>query len=192
MRCFIAADINDQLREQIEKIQNEFKRRLKNQGGIKWVKPAIIHLTLKFLGETDENRLDEFFEALEIVCNGYKGFELEFTKLGSFGRPPKVIWLGLEKPADELQKLAADIENSFENLGFEKEDRNFSPHLTLARIKDGKPDRDLYKIIESFGRIDLPKVLVNSVGFYKSQLTSDGPVYTLLKEIKFKNMQGGL
>ncbi|OHB57335.1 MAG: 2'-5' RNA ligase [Planctomycetes bacterium GWF2_42_9] len=185
MRTFIAADINDQLRGRIEKLQSEIKRRLKNASGIKWVKPQLIHLTLKFLGEVDEQRIDEMYEALELVCQDYKAVELEFSKVGSFGRPPKVLWLGIEKPVDELQKLAADLEDAFEELGFEKEQREFSPHLTLARIPE-KADRALPQIIESIGKIDAPKIIVDSVCFYKSQLTSDGPIYTLLNKIKLK------
>lgn len=186
MRAFIAADINEELRKRIEKLQSEFKRRLKNPGPIKWVQPQLIHLTLKFLGEADEARLDEFYQAIEMVCQGRKNIELEFNKVGCFGRPPKVLWLGLEKPLPELENIAKDLEDAFEVLGFEKEQRDFSPHLTLARIKEGKPDRELPKIVESFGKIESPKVLVDSVCFYKSQLTSDGPVYTLLKKINFK------
>jgi 2'-5' RNA ligase len=185
MRCFIAADISDELRGRIEKLQSEFKRRLKNQAGIKWVKPELIHLTLKFLGDADEDRLQEFYDMLEIVCGSVKSFELEFTKVGSFGRPPKVLWLGIEKQVPELQKLAGDLEDAFEQLGFEKEQREFSPHLTLARI-DGRADRTLPEIIQNLGKIDSPKITVDAVCFYKSQLTSDGPIYTLLKKINFK------
>jgi 2'-5' RNA ligase len=185
MRTFIAADINDQLRGRIEKLQSEIKRRLKIQTGIKWVKPQLIHLTLKFLGDVDEQRIDEMYESLELVCQDYKAFDLEFTKVGSFGRPPKVLWLGIEKPVSELQKLASDLEDAFEELGFEKEQREFSPHLTLARIPE-KADRTLPQIIESIGKIDAPKITIDSVNFYKSQLTSDGPIYTLLKKIKLK------
>ncbi|MEN6386290.1 MAG: RNA 2',3'-cyclic phosphodiesterase [Phycisphaerales bacterium] len=185
MRCFIAADISDELRERIEKIQSELKRRLKNPIGIKWVKPELIHLTLKFLGEVDEDRLQEFYDALEIVFSNVNSFELEFTKVGSFGRPPRVLWLGIENQVQQLQKLAGDLEDAFEQLGFEKEQREFSPHLTLARIE--RADRMLPQIIENFGKIDSPKITIDSVCFYKSQLTSDGPIYTLLHKIKFKN-----
>ncbi len=185
MRTFIAANISNELRGSIEKLQSELKRRVKDVRSIKWVKPQLIHLTLKFLGEVDESRTEEICQAVEIVCQGVKSFELEFTKLGSFGRPPKVIWLGIEKQIVELQKLAGDLENAFEELGFDKEGRDFSPHLTLARVNEGRGDKSLVQSIESFGKIDAPKVKINSVCFFKSQLTSDDPIYTLLKKIDF-------
>lgn len=185
MRVFIAADISDELRERIGKIQSEFKRRLKNQNGIKWVRPQLIHLTLKFLGEVDEGRTDEICQTLEMVCEDTEAFELEFAKLGCFGRPPKVIWLGLEQQVVRLQKLAGDLENAFEMLGFEKEGRDFSPHLTLARVNYAGSGKELARTIESFGKVDAPKVKVDAVCVYKSQLTSDGPIYTLLHKTEF-------
>lgn len=185
MRLFVAVDINDALRSRIEKLQGELKRRLKNSAGIKWVSPELIHLTLKFLGDVEDENAELITDSLEQVCIGFKNFELEFSTVGSFGRPPKVIWLGMEKQNSELQKLVGDIENAFEELGFEKEQREFSPHLTLARIKEGFNDRTLPQIIESFGKIETPALTIDGVCIYKSQLTSDGPVYTLLRKIKF-------
>ena len=184
MRCFVAIDIDDRLRGQIDKLQREFKKRLKNQVGIKWVRPELIHLTLKFLGDVEETRAEEIDQTLESVCMGHKSFELEFSTVGSFGRPPKVLWLGIEKAISELEKLIQDIEQAFEELGFEKEQRPFSPHLTIARVKERRPDRQLLEIIDGFGKIDANAIKVDSVCFYKSQLTSDGPVYTLLKRIE--------
>ncbi|HBG27100.1 MAG: 2'-5' RNA ligase [Planctomycetes bacterium GWF2_41_51] len=186
MRCFIAADISSELRGRIEKLQSELKRKLKNPAGIKWVNPELIHLTLKFLGDVQDDMAEEICQTLEIVCDGIKSFELEFSRVGCFGRPPKVLWLGVEKPSEELQKLAADLEDAFAELGFEKEQRDFSPHLTLARVKEGFKDRTLPQTIADFGKVDAPKIKIDGVCFYKSQLTSDGPVYTLLKKINFK------
>jgi 2'-5' RNA ligase len=186
MRCFVAIDIDDRLCGRIGKLQREFKKRLKNQAGIKWVEPELIHLTLKFLGDVEDTRAEEINQTLELVCAEHKGFELEFSTIGSFGRPPKVLWLGIEKAISELEKLVQDIEQAFEDLGFEKEQRPFSPHLTLARVKETRPDRQLPEVIDGFGKIDANAIKVDSVCFYKSQLTSAGPVYTLLKKINLR------
>ena len=185
MRCFIATDINDGLRKEIEKLQSEFKRRIKNQTGIKWVKPELIHLTLKFLGDVEDDRTEELCLEIEQVCSAQKSFKLEFSTVGSFGRPPKVLWLGMEKQPAQLDKLVQDIEQNFEELGFEKEQRPFSAHLTLARIKDDRPNRQLAEFIDNFGKVNAGSITVDSVCFYKSQLTSAGPVYTLLRKINF-------
>jgi 2'-5' RNA ligase len=185
MRCFVAIDINDELRGQIEKLQSVFKKRLKNQTGIKWVKSELIHLTLKFLGEVEDDKTEQIVEAMKLVCGGFKKFEIVFSTVGSFGRPPKVLWLGTEKQNSELEKLVQDIEQAFEELGFAKEQRPFSAHLTLARIKDGRPDGQLPQVLSSFGKVNAAAVKADAVCFYKSQLTPDGPVYTLLDKINF-------
>jgi len=185
MRLFIAIDINDDVCKSVAKLQQELKSRLKNQKGIKWVSPDVMHLTLKFLGEADENKIDEINSALEITCSDKKPFEFELSLIGTFGRPASVLWLGSEKQSEEIVALAADLENAFEELGFEKETRPFSAHLTLARIKDNI-DRDLQKVLKDYPKVSIPRVSADSVCLYKSQLTPTGPVYTLLKRIELK------
>jgi RNA 2',3'-cyclic 3'-phosphodiesterase len=185
MRCFIATDINDQLRKEIDRLQREFKKRIKIQTGIKWVKPELIHLTLKFLGDVEDQRADEITDAIQLACAAQKDFQLEFSTVGTFGRPAKVLWLGIEKQSTELEKLVQDLEENFEQLGFPKEQRPFSAHLTLARIKDERPNRQLTEVIENFGKVNAGSIKVDSVCFYKSQLTSEGPEYTLLRKINF-------
>ncbi len=185
MRCFVAIDINNELCAKIGEIQSRLKKQVKNQDGIKWVKPDLIHLTLKFLGEVEEEKAEMINFAIEQVCAKNKSFELEFSTLGTFGRPVSVLWLGIEKQTAALDKLVQDIEQAFEELGFAKEQRPFSAHLTLARVKDGRLSRQLTEIIDSFGKINAGIVKPDSICFYKSQLTSAGPVYTLLRKINF-------
>jgi 2'-5' RNA ligase len=185
MRLFIAIDINDDVCKAVAKLQQELKRRLQNQKGIKWVSPDVMHLTLKFLGEADENRIDEINSALEIACGDKKSFEFELSLIGTFGRPASVLWLGSAKQSEEIVALAADLENAFEAIGFEKEKRPFSTHLTLARIKDNI-DRDLQKILKDYTKVSIPRVSVDSVCLYKSQLTSTGSVYTLLRKVELE------
>jgi len=222
MRLFIAIDINDDVRAAVAKLQQELKGRMKNQNGLKWVNPELMHLTLKFLGEADENRIDEINDAVEIACADKKTFEFSFSVVGTFGRPVKVLWLGSEPPhllaqssgkenlnrsgytgkldipkADvnrcggeklsaELAGLAGDIEQALEVIGFERESRPFSAHLTLARVRDSGVDRNLRQLLKNYTEVKIPQVSVDSVCLYKSQLTSDGPVYTLLRKIELK------
>ncbi|MGB8226490.1 MAG: RNA 2',3'-cyclic phosphodiesterase [Sedimentisphaerales bacterium] len=183
MRLFIAIDIKDNVCKAVAKLQQELKNRLKNQKGLKWVSPDVMHLTLKFLGEADENKIDEINSALEIACGDKKSFDFELSLIGTFGRPASVLWLGSEKQSEEIVALAADLENAFEAVGFEKEKRPFSTHLTLARIKDNT-DSQLQKILKDYPKINIPKVSADAVCLYKSQLTPDGPVYTLLRKIE--------
>jgi len=186
MRLFIAIDINDDVRAAVAKLQQELKGRMKNQNGLKWVNPELMHLTLKFLGEADENRIDEIGDAVEIACADKKTFEFSFSVVGTFGRPVKVLWLGSEKLSAELAGLAGDIEQALEAIGFEKESRPFSAHLTLARVRDSGVDKNLRQLLKNYTQVQIPKIVVDSVCLYKSQLTSDGPVYTLLRKIELK------
>jgi 2'-5' RNA ligase len=186
MRLFIAIDIDNDVCKAVAKLQQELIGRLRNQKGLKWVEPENMHLTLKFLGEADESRVDEINAAVEIACGDKKAFEFSLSTVGTFGRPAKVLWLGSEKQSDELVKLAADLEQALEGLGFEKEARPFSTHLTLGRIKDSGVDKNLRQVLKNYQQVEIPAVSVDSVCLYKSQLTQDGPVYTLLRKIELK------
>ncbi|MBN1788578.1 MAG: RNA 2',3'-cyclic phosphodiesterase [Sedimentisphaerales bacterium] len=184
MRLFIAVDINEELRTAVADLQKKFKDKTKKQTGIKWVNPKLMHLTLKFLGETDEGKIDDINTAVEIACKDKQPFEFNFAKVGTFSRPARVLWLGSEKQNENLANLARDIEDTLESLGFEKEQREFNAHLTLARIKDHSAGRLIQQIAGDFAKVNLPPISVNSACLYKSQLTPDGPVYTLLNEFK--------
>lgn len=184
MRLFVAIDINEKLRSAIGQLQQKFKGRMKNESGIKWVNPQLMHLTLKFLGEADENKIEDISQAVEAACQGKEPFEFDFSAVGTFGRPARVLWLGSEKQSANLVKLAEDIEGALEKLGFEKEQRDFNTHLTLARISNRSLGKTLQSVLNDFSKIDLPIIPVDSVCLYKSQLTSDGPVYTLLKKFE--------
>jgi 2'-5' RNA ligase len=184
MRLFIAIDIDDSVLASVTKLQQQIRDRMKNRNGLKWVAPELMHLTLKFLGEVDESRIEEITDAIAIVCLEKKVFEFELSVVGTFGRPAKVLWLGSEKQSAELAALAASIEQGLSELLFEKETRPFSAHLTLARIKDNGVDKNLRRVVSDFEKVEVIPVKVDSVCLYKSQLTSDGPVYTLLRKIE--------
>jgi 2'-5' RNA ligase len=184
MRLFIAIDIDAPVLASVVKLQRRIKDKMKNGNGLKWVAPQLMHLTLKFLGEVDESRIEEITDAIAIVCLEKKIFEFELSVIGTFGRPAKVLWLGSAEQSAELAALAAAIEQGLSELGFEKETRPFSAHLTLARIKDSGVDKNLRRIVNDFEKIEPMPIKVDSVCLYKSQLTSDGPVYTLLRKIE--------
>lgn len=186
MRLFIAIDIYDAVKAAVVKLQQRIKISLRNGNGLKWVEPEQMHLTLKFLGEVDDSRLDEIGEIINIACFEKKTFEFEFSAVGTFGRPSKVLWLGSEKQNAELLDLADSVEQAMHQLGFEKENRPFSAHLTLARVKDGGIEKNLQRVVNENRKVEIPMVSVDSVCLYKSQLTLDGPVYTLLRKIELK------
>jgi 2'-5' RNA ligase len=163
MRLFIAIDIDDAVKAAVVKLQQRMKQGLRNGNGLKWVGQEQMHFTLKFLGEVDESRIDEIGEIIKIACFEKNAFEFELSAVGTFGRPAKVLWLGSENQSSELVALAESVEQALQELGFEKENRPFSAHLTLARIKDNCIEKNLQRAVNENQKLEMPKVLVDSV-----------------------------
>lgn len=186
MRLFIAIDLDEAVKAAVVKLQSRLKQSLRNGNGLKWVPQEQMHFTLKFLGEVDEGRIDEIGKAINTACFEKKAFEFELSAIGTFGRPAKVLWLGSETQSGELIALVDSVEQALQESGFEKENRPFSVHLTLARVKDGGVEKNLHRVVNENQKVEMPKVFVDSVCLYKSQLTLDGPVYTLLNKIELK------
>ena len=179
MRTFIAIELTDEIKNELARIQ----ARLKYAGGdVKWVEKDNIHLTLKFLGEVQEERIDDVVSKLEAVAKVSKPFEMTIKDTGAFPNIdyPRVIWAGLDKGAGESKEIAQKIDEGLEQLGFQKETRAFSPHLTIGRVRSSKNKLELKEKVLS-AKIEKPLAQrVDSVILFKSELTSNGPIYTRL------------
>ncbi len=148
---------------------------------IKWVKPEIIHVTLKFFGETDEKRIPDIKKVLKEVAQRHQPFTSELANVGIFGSTydPRVIWFGLEK-AEPLQSLAQDVLSSVEQIGWPRDRQNFVPHLTIARIKH-VPDKRLFQqIIDQHKNDRFQELKVTEFHLYESVLQREGPIYRVL------------
>ena len=180
-RGFISIDIDS-----FQKIQ-EFERDIKDTGAnVKLVEPENIHLTLKFLGDTDESLIDRIEEIMKYSVKDVEPFEIQLIGSGVFPneRYIKVMWIGI-KNSENIGKIASLIDEKISTLGFEKEKRKFSAHLTIARVKNAKNKEKLLNIIEKYRDIEFAKIKVDTIKLKKSTLTPKGPIYTTLKEIKF-------
>ena len=187
MRLFVAVDIDENLRAVIAGLQRDLQNRINlTAGRLKWVNPNLMHLTLKFLGEVEEDKVPRICEIVAATAQSHKSFSFEIPTPGCFGRPVKVIWLGAAEENRNLLQLHQDIENALDNEGWPKENRVFSPHLTLARVKDITRDRNLKDMIRNYPPINSAVVKVDSVRVYKSVLTPAGAIYTVLDETKLK------
>lgn len=185
MRTFIAIEIEEPLRKEFSFLQNELR---KSQADVKWVEPKNMHLTLKFLGETKEEKVEKIKEVLKKLTQELRPFEITFCNLGAFPNlsSPRVIWIGIDKGKEELTKLARGIEEHLEELGFPKEKRPYSGHLTLGRIRSMKNKENLKKIIEKKMEFQAEnKLYVNRIVFFRSELKPSGPIYTKLAEFFF-------
>jgi 2'-5' RNA ligase len=182
IRTFIAIKIPEDIRNQIVKLQSG----LRGVGGkISWVKPENIHLTLKFLGETDENLIENISEKLEQVVLSFNQFEVSVKGVGAFPnfRRAKVFWVGTKADSNILGELAQKIDREMNEFGYMLERRQFSAHLTIGRVRDNRGIEQVINKLQQVENFTLGKFLVKEVLFIKSELTRQGPIYTLLKKI---------
>ena len=182
-RTFIALEIKENIKELLAEVQHKIGSEI---GGIKWVKPNNLHLTLKFLGPTCEDKIEDISDILINTADNLNSFNMSVSGLGAFpsSHNPKVIWAGL-KADDVLYKLQKDIDISLEFLGFAKEKRPFSPHLTIGRVRDSRAKKKLRDAFEQV-RTEPGSFEAENITFYKSDLIPEGPVYTVLKSVKLR------
>ncbi len=175
IRSFVAVDLPADMRDDIARIQREIAT-----GGLRLVKPELVHVTLKFLGNVPEEQIGEIIEALRGVRSA--SFSASLKGMGAFpGRSIRVVWLGLE---GNFLGLYQAVENALAPFGFERDKRGFSPHVTLGRVKNPSPEisKQISRKISLIGDIDLGSFHVDRFLLKKSTLTSGGPIYEDLAE----------
>lgn len=183
IRLFIAVEIPAEIREKIAAFQDELR---KSGGKVTWVKPKNMHLTLKFLGETEESLIDEIAEKLKIAVQGKEPFKIQVKGVGAFPNfvRARVLWIAVDDGAEKLRELASEIDKQVAALGFEKEKRKYSAHLTIGRVKDSRSIDLVRNHMQENKDFSAGSFIARSIFLIKSQLTGDGPIYTILKEIK--------
>ncbi|MFC1909901.1 RNA 2',3'-cyclic phosphodiesterase [Chloroflexota bacterium] len=188
IRCFIAIELPENFKKALAGLQSALGRG--RTPFVKWVEPAGIHLTLKFLRSVSASTVDEIVLAMEESVKGVASFRLNNSGLGVFPNMDrvKVIWVGLKGEINSLDSLQKRLEDNIEQLGFPRESRAFTPHLTLARIREDALPEERQKIgkrILSASFDEDYDVPVSSMCLIKSQLTPGGAIYTRLANIDF-------
>jgi RNA 2',3'-cyclic 3'-phosphodiesterase len=180
IRTFIALELPSELKRALAGLQENLRSRT---DCVRWVNPENIHLTLKFLGPTEEALVEPIGMVLSNLTRGAAPFRLEVAGLGAFPNPrnPKVIWVGMPGGLKELSVFQQQLEDALAHAGFAREKRPFSPHLTLGRVKEGKGKKELEQLIEKYQSEDLGNFAADTIIFYRSDLQPSGPVYTALK-----------
>jgi len=150
------------------------------------VKPENIHITLKFFGETEEDRIEQIESRLHKSSSNHQPFNLSLQDVGIFGShyKPRVIWFGIDKN-EALDNLASDVIDKMHNIGFLRDRQNFVPHLTIGRIKLIDDKNRFSEVIMKYELIDVQQVQVESIYLFESVLSSSGPTYHIIKEFKF-------
>ena len=179
-RGFIAIDIESN--KKLIEFENEIK---KTGADLKLVEPENVHITLKFLGDTEEELLEEIKNIIKKSVEGMEPFTIKLKGTGVFPNQNyiKVVWIGIES-GEPIGEIAQKIDNQTVKIGFEKEKRGFSPHLTIARVKNSKNKDRLLQVLEKYRDVEFADIKIEAIKLKKSDLTPSGPIYTDLQEIK--------
>ena len=189
IRSFIAIELPEGLKSKLSQIQTQLKAT--GHAPVKWVDPYSIHLTLKFLGNINANKVSEITGIIESASQGVSPFQLEVKDLGAFPnlRRPQVIWVGTTGELSMLSQLQQRIESGLEPLGFARESRKFTPHLTLARLRERVSPDEQQNIGQLVASIEFGEAFiftVEHVSLMKSQLTREGAIYHRIGSAKLK------
>ncbi|HBF33749.1 TPA: RNA 2',3'-cyclic phosphodiesterase [Candidatus Sumerlaeota bacterium] len=183
LRTFIAVDMSDAQRSAAVHLQANLQKGIQfTKSYVRWVQPEVMHLTLKFIGDTVEEKVPEIIETVQAALAETHAFSFEMRGLGFFPNvhAPKVLWCGIREGKAELTDLAQRMEETMKTLGYPPEKQPFSPHLTLGRIPAMRGVEAMASVVKSHQETSLGTGLIDAVTLYQSTLTPEGPVYTPL------------
>lgn len=183
LRCFISIDIPDQIRREIDVLVGNLK---KYDADIKWIPPENLHVTLKFLGSTPENLLPGINDALSAMVSSYEPFCIKIVDTGVFPnqKNPRVCWVGIED-SGRLKALQADVDSAAKLFGFKPEDREFTPHLTIGRVRSRQGMISILNELDRRKGCAFGSFMVDCLRIMKSDLKPKGAEYTCLYEVSF-------
>ncbi len=180
MRAFIAIkiELEPKLKKAILRIKNDL-----SEANIKWTGLDDTHLTLKFFKEIRYEDVFEIIKALEDTVSGFKKFEFDLKDAGVFPgmNNPRVLWIGIDRIKD-LKMFYEKMQTKLKSIGYPKETRAFSPHLTIGRIKNLRNVKLTQDLLSEIFKNKKQTVCCKKICFYESVLRKDGPEYNVLKE----------
>ncbi len=184
LRTFIAIALPDPIKEQLEKVQSLLEP---VSDGIKWMDPDLLHITLKFLGDTPDWMLENVRNEFKRIVSDIKPFQLQLNGLGQFPKEgePRILWAGMQKTPPIVYKLSDELNTAFFAMGFDDTGKRFSPHITLGRVKH-KLHEDL---ITSFYDVILEETIftVEKIIWYESSHRHGKLEYLPLEEFKLNS-----
>jgi len=185
VRLFVAVRMPGEIRRRVAEIERQL---MASGADVKWVSEENLHITMKFLGYVEEDRLDAVCRAVESAVAGMSVFDVALSGVEAFPNPrrPSVIWVGVASGGEELAALAERIESALERIGFARDDRPFSPHVTVGRVKS--PALGMEKLREAMDRFkESPAGSFGAEGVtvMRSDLRPTGPIYTHISECGF-------
>jgi RNA 2',3'-cyclic 3'-phosphodiesterase len=191
VRCFVALEMPESLKSALTALCQDLGQQFGQRTNLRWVRPNGIHLTLKFLGDVEDERIPQVQEAVSNALAQVTPFELKIAGLGCFPKPdaPRVIWVGLGGNLAGLNHAQRLTESALTAIGFAPENYNFNPHLTLARVPDiGKVEKaKIGRILQNYnGNIAFGSVKFSEAVLMQSILHQQGAIYTPICHFPFK------
>jgi len=177
VRTFIAAEISSEARACAAKVIGQLSV---DGEAVHWVRPANMHLTIKFLGDVEYTALSEVCRALAKSVAPIEPIEVQCGGVGAFPKPerPRTIWLAVDDSENHLSALASVVEDAMADIRFRREPRPYHPHLTLGRLRDGRHAAGLANRIQT-GNFELRgRLAIDELIVFSSEQTSAGPTYT--------------
>jgi 2'-5' RNA ligase len=185
IRSFIAVELPDEVLSAVSRVQGH----LKSYGfRTKWVRPANIHITLKFLGDIDAGIVDAIANAMVSAAEGCAPISLSAKGIGVFPntKRPRVLWVGLTGEVNLLIDLQRKLDDWLSDIGFAKERRSFKGHLTLGRFKARVNSREIMRALREFEDFETPSFMARELTLFKSELRPSGAVYSKLEGISLE------
>jgi 2'-5' RNA ligase len=188
LRTFIAIDLGPAIRERCVALQDTLAQ---TGTEVKWVEPENIHLTLLFLGEVDERQIPSLCRAVADCCAGHEAFTLGVGTVGCFPHPrrPRTVWAGVQEGREEVCALHEALEPPLLALGcYRREDRQYTPHVTLGRVRGERGTDALAGALGKSARWQAGATEVREVLVLSSELRPEGPIYTVLSRAKLGSL----
>lgn len=184
MRLFIAFPLAVEVKDYLGSVISDLSHHAE---GVRWVAPKNIHLTARFLGDTEEAKVSKLHQLIDTVAGAHNSVSSSLTQLGAFPNlnRPRVIWAGIGEGAEELGKIARDVELRVRQLRFEPESKAFRTHFTLGRVKEGAHLENFGEFMLSYKLQPMP-IAFDRLVLYKSTLMPQGPIYERLHEAALK------
>ena len=181
-RGFIAADIVPS-----EALVALLRNLRGTRADLKIVRPELLHVTLKFLGDTDEGLVDEIIEGMRSTTEGIHPFKMRLSGMGAFPSLSniRVVWVGIED-GGVLGELAGRLDDTLKALGFERDKKGFKPHLTLARTRSMRGTQPVQEILRRNVSTDYGEYPVSGILLKKSVLSPQGPTYSAVAEVPLR------
>jgi 2'-5' RNA ligase len=184
IRSFISINLHDDLKTKIDGIVKLFKE---TGADVRWVKTENLHLTLKFLGNIDSDKVDAISSRIRNIADRYDDFSFTLVGTGTFPdlRRPRIIWIGI-KDHDNFLKIAKEVERAMEQEGFDKEKRPFSPHITVGRVRSLKGIDKLSMELVKYKGMDFGSQSADSIHLMKSTLKKGGAEYNAISSTRLR------